>query len=180
MMIPHSSSLLESESESSNNGSVTKIENELNGWHVKPEFVFYPGSKGSPKGYYVGLYGKVDKYGITIPTETETNSFDVTGSFMRIGGGMIMGYQWLIKDKVSIDWWFLGLGLDSYTLSFESSSKNSEVITEEDKEEIKNSVTFMGKSPTVETSNNNKDVKVDFPSFLFPCFRFGLSVGYAF
>lgn len=179
MMIPHSSSVIESVEDLVNENSSTKMSNELWGWHIKPEFVCYPGKKGSPKGYYIGGYGKVDHYGLTMNVQTTKNEYDNGLGITRVGGGLIMGYQWLIANRVSIDFWFFGIGVDYYMMSASYKAKASESLSADDKKDIEDNVKAISADAAVKYING-REAKVDFPGIIFPCSRFGLSVGVAF
>jgi len=44
----------------------------------------------------------------------EEDYFDIHSSFSGLGLGVLIGYQWLIAKTVTIDWYFLGLGAQSF------------------------------------------------------------------
>jgi len=187
-MLPHEFKALSNqlnstadEQDQSYSTTTSNIKTELNGWHIKPEFVFYTGSE-AVRGYYIGLYGKIDRYSITFPVTVDHEKWKETGGINRIGGGMIMGYQWLIADKVSIDWYFLGLGIDSYTFDFKAKSNSSTVtnISQADLDDAEQQLSDAGLSGFKAEKTSSNSFKITSPSKLFPCFRTGLSIGYAF
>lgn len=89
------------------------IESRLTGYALTPEFRFYPGSKGAPKGFYIAPYLRYTNWKIStestyIDANNVTQNYDLTGKFTGIGGGLMIGMQWLVGDKFSIDWWIMG------------------------------------------------------------------------
>jgi hypothetical protein len=183
-MIKHSYSFLDDALADSSGGRDINsdfVKTGMSGWHVMPEILFYPGKKGATKGFYIGLYGKVDKYKFEMPVDVgDGYEYKGVASVGRVGGGMIMGCQWLIKDKVSIDWYFLGLGYNSNTLAVKVEKNGVWDITDEAVEDIESSFTdlpVVGSKIKAEKDVNS--IKVSVP-FSMPAFRFGLSVGYAF
>jgi len=95
----------------------------ISGYSITPEFRFYLGKKGAPRGFYLAPYFKYASYSITTnykftrvdtvpgppPTTVET-PFDwaIKGNYSFIGGGLMMGVHYIIKNRVSIDWGILG------------------------------------------------------------------------
>ncbi len=89
------------------------IESRLTGYALTPEFRFYTGSKGAPKGFYLAPYLRYTNFKIATQSEYRDDTgvdrkYDLTGKFTGFGGGLMIGMQWLIADKFSIDWWILG------------------------------------------------------------------------
>ena len=64
-----------------------------------------------------------------------TANFDA--GFSQIGLGAMIGYQWLIADRVSIDCNFFGLGVDRTVFGVDISSEDIDVDYEKWGEEIK-------------------------------------------
>ena len=91
----------------------------MSGYRITPEFRFYPSSnKSAPKGFFVGPY--ITYQDLTLKV---TNSAGVEGkaSLTTFGGGLILGYQWLISDIVALDL-FAGGGSSSGSVTVDSNS----------------------------------------------------------
>ncbi|MFK7948814.1 MAG: DUF3575 domain-containing protein [Saprospiraceae bacterium] len=170
-------------------GTVNNIqfdEGKLGGFLFAAEYRFY--TKGNaPKGFYISPYLKLNN-----------NKFDLTGSYNNnttgatniaseaslglfsasIGGNI--GYQWLIADKVSINWNILGLGLGINRVSGEFTAADNGVFDDfaQDVTEFLDAIPILP-NIAIESSNAEQTIKAS-DSFLFPAARVSLSVGYAF
>lgn len=86
----------------------------IKGWSIMPEVRLYPGMKGSPRGFYLAPYCRIDKYSTKFIQSLDMNGtsqdFDVTGSLGQTQFGLAIGSQWLIKKRVSIDVAWFGFG----------------------------------------------------------------------
>ena len=94
----------------------------FNGFGITPEFRFYLSETAAPEGFYAAPYLRYQSYKI------EETSPDIAGkaTFSGIGGGLIIGKQWIFKEKVALDI-FIG---PSYTsvgdLKIETGNSNTE------------------------------------------------------
>lgn len=87
------------------------------------ELRFYPGAKAL-KGFYLAPYFGLQKgtfadFDFNFPDETNpliTHGGNVDIGFNFIGGGIGIGNQWTIADRISIDILWVGLGVGSSTL----------------------------------------------------------------
>ena len=152
---------------------------------ITPEARYYlSGKKGAPKGLYLGAFLRYSQHSGTsiYPHERSDGSiaeFDGELKSNAFGGGLDLGIQWLIKDKISIDWTIIGIGVNKSVLDFRVESEN---MTPEDiidiTTEIKDNYTG-GDIFTLELTAGNDYVNAVYTGLL-PILRFGLSVGYAF
>jgi len=165
----------------------------FSGFNATPEIRLYPFSKrGAPYGFYLSLFGRYYNYGWDVPyiSSIDPNTGDqltANGDFTisGLGGGTTLGAQFLIKDRVVIDWFFTGGGVASATFSGEVSSPN---ITDDLAyyEDIGADLeTFYGDLPGINSSNLMVDIENEKASFslsnqLLPIIRVGLAVGVAF
>ncbi|MCO6501297.1 MAG: DUF3575 domain-containing protein [Vicingus serpentipes] len=190
-------------------GGTIDLKNRVTGFSISGEYRFYTSSlREAPRGFYFAPYIKYNKYKIETSTEfgyeatpsefadlTPTQQskatyngsgydIDVIGNFdagfRQLGLGAMIGYQWLIAQKVSIDWNFFGLGIDSYLFEVDITAEDMDVDYEkwgnEIREEMKD-FTIVGDKVNVTTENDKVSVKAP---FLFPNFKFAISVGIAF
>ncbi len=71
------------------------------GFGITPEYRFYLSESPAPKGVYIAPFVRYQSFNIK---DDETNS---EGDFSAFGGGVIIGKQWIFKEKISLDM-FLG------------------------------------------------------------------------
>lgn len=164
----------------------------LTGWKLTPEFRMYlKKEKGAPKGIYLAPYGRfsnskisttfdmsIDKNGDGV-LETSPGTLEL--SLSEKGFGLQIGAQWLIKDKVAIDWFWFGPRYAMQTVKLSASNStltptDYAIATSEFNAELANS-DIPGVDLTAETDGKAMFIK---ESFGMPWFRFGFSFGYRF
>jgi hypothetical protein len=110
----------------------------LSGFAIIPELRFYFGqaNAGTIKGFYLGPYLKFHRYGTESGVNydyTDGNGVtsnltpDLNINLTTIGGGLQLGYHFIIGEHFSIDWHFLGFGGDFHRLGANLDFKNSDV-----------------------------------------------------
>jgi len=155
--------------------------NDLKGISIAPEYRFYTGSKKALNGFYIAPYLKYSSYGISASGSYDGTYGDVSAKFSTLGGGMQLGTQWLINDRVSIDWSFFGIGLNRNTLSMRFETNDNEVDFENIEDDMRAGLddlpNFITKS--IKTESGSDYAKIKAPVFL-PAFRSNLSIGIAF
>ena len=76
------------------------------------EFRFYAGRKPGARGFYVSLYGRYSKLDIDYPydyqTDAKTYTVPLKASTTMWGAGLMIGAQWLIAKRVTLDWYIMG------------------------------------------------------------------------
>jgi hypothetical protein len=76
----------------------------FDGLGIIPEFRFYPGSYGAPRGFYCALFAKYQSFGLNTTVDmTGIPSYDAEATSSRIVGGLIMGGQIYAADVVVLD-----------------------------------------------------------------------------
>jgi hypothetical protein len=101
-------------------------------WGIDAEYRFYIKNKKAGSGFYIAPYGRCFNYTGSIESLYSTTVLDkpvkidgdLKTSIGALGAGVQLGAQWLIKDKVSIDWGFAGLGIDRYVFEVGVKSDN--------------------------------------------------------
>jgi hypothetical protein len=158
----------------------------ISGVSITPEFRWYPGKKvekQAPRGFYLSAYLRYAKYTANAFYTYKDSSYyplfvkDVPGttsiSYSGIGTGLMLGYQWVISNRVSIDWWILGAHGGSAVLSgsISASGMNAADAKEQiDAKHVPNLVTTV-------TGPNSLDLKQTGP---FAGLRTGFCIGIAF
>jgi len=76
------------------------------------EFRFYAGHKPGARGLYLSLYGRYSRLDIDYPydyqTDTKTYTIPLKASTTMWGAGLMIGAQWLIAKRVTLDWYIMG------------------------------------------------------------------------
>lgn len=151
---------------------------------VLPQYRFYLTRMDAPNGFYIGAYLKGKWRKLTINGNYHDDNgvnidASIRGGANTYGGGVQLGYQVLIKKRFSIDL-LLGLGLDHHSLNLSFISQDINADYQEWEQKLDESITtipIIGKHFKFDAGTDF--LKAQF-NFLFPAFRFGLSVGYAF
>lgn len=71
----------------------------LNGWAVTPEYRFYLSSTPAPNGLYVAPWVRYQN----MKAKEEGDATFVSGTLTSFGGGIVIGRQWIFKERVSMD-----------------------------------------------------------------------------
>ncbi len=111
---------------------------------VTPEFRFYPGSKGAPNGLYLApfvRYAKWDMVNVFEFTPEDTDPFDVKldGGLSYLAGGIMIGFQWQIGQRTTLDWWLAGPYIGAVDGSFFARGDQFE-MSEQDKRDLEQEV----------------------------------------
>lgn len=76
------------------------------------EVRFYSGKYAGARGFYLSLYGRYMDVTASVPSvfETDTRYYPLNyeGTLKGIAGGAMIGAQWLIAKRVTLDWYILG------------------------------------------------------------------------
>jgi len=110
-----------------------------------PSFRIYMGEKNpAPHGFYVSPYLSYNNNALNFSMEySHEGEANIPANFKvamgTIGAGIMIGNQWVIKDRVVIDFNYLGIGygLRNYSMKFVADDEN---IDYEELEEIVNEV----------------------------------------
>ncbi len=160
------------------NTSTTKLNTaDLKGYLFMPQFRFYSGD--APRGFYFAPNLTYGSYSMT-NTITDANSL-VTDGTIKIatkGIGALIGYQWLIGGRVSIDWNFFGLGVNATTLDFTYNAVSVQAIDDATNftNTLNNNPLFGGYVMKV----NSGTITVNGPTQILPALQTNFSLGIAF
>jgi hypothetical protein len=73
----------------------------LSGFGITPEYRIYLGEKAAPDGFYVAPFLRYNNYKLTY--ESPDNSPDEEATLTQFGGGVVVGRQWVFKERVTFD-----------------------------------------------------------------------------
>lgn len=173
--------------------------------------------KEIPRGFYLGPYFKYNHYSVKTssafeytltqdeyandltpnqqmeasPNPDGTFTMDVTSNFVasfnQMGLGIQIGYQWLISDRISVDFTIIGLGVESDAFIVDISSESIPVDYSEWGDEIQTEVRsfvnndFYDLSDKVEVQTDSDNVRVSLRPVILPAFKLTMiSIGFAF
>jgi len=161
-------------------GSIsTTDELKIKGFSISPEYRIYT-KENAPRGFYLAPYIQLKNYTAQFSGEVDGYYRDIKASYGNIGAGVQMGAQWLIKDRVSIDWYFFGLGVNRNTVKLTLTSDDPNIDFEQyerDAEESLRDVPFLENRIEPSSGDNYGEIKAN---LIFPATRAGLSFGVTF
>jgi hypothetical protein len=161
--------------------SDVKLNQIKSGLHSSIDYRFYAGKKDNLRGIYFAPYVRYWDYKFVMDDEIDGTIFDINTKVWSIGLGFQMGYQWLVSDKISIDWYFLGFGAEWLNTSAAYVTQNGSAFNystiEDDVLGVFDGFTFVEKRLTTEPVDDR--LKINLPVWL-PGVKTGISIGYAF
>jgi hypothetical protein len=178
--------LLEQDSNTTSVAANYITDSYMKGISVIPELRIYSKKKdGAPKGFYFGPYLKYSKYSIGYSGFFDGSYEATEGSVRSLGLGLSLGAHFLIAKRVSIDWNFISIGVNSNKFVMQYTSPGgyyagSQEEINEIEEDIQNDfkdIPFLGNKVDVELNGNSASVTT---KFWMPAIRSGLTIGVAF
>lgn len=91
------------------------------GFGVTPEIRFYMGSTASPEGFYVAPFIRYQNFDLTEEIS------DSKATLSNFGGGLLVGKQWLFKERVALDA-FIGPSYVSGSIKVETSGTDEGIF----------------------------------------------------
>ncbi len=153
---------------------------EFSGITATGEYRFYGKNKGAGRGFYFAPYARYANHKLTFNTDIQDNFTNVATQLSAVGLGGQIGMQWLVKDRVVIDWGILGLAAQWYTSKTTYTSPLGEEINfEEIKADLIAEIDDSPISNKLEFTTTENSLEAKLP-FLFGGARTYLSVGYKF
>lgn len=150
------------------------------GFHTSIEYRFYLGNHQPIKGFYLAPYLRYWNLNFQMKDIIDEDNFNIDAKVSSIGLGFQMGYHWLINNKFSIDWYFVGLGVERINLkgSYITAASGYNYSTiEDDVEDVFSGFKIIQNRLKTEVTPNALEVKL--PIWM-PGIKTGLSIGYAF
>ena len=116
----------------------------MSNFAVTPEIRFYAGKKGYGHGFYFSLFYRYARHEVgNISVDYQNNAgatrtATLTGSLTSNTGGFMLGSQWVIANRVALDWWIIGphFGAGKGTLS----GRNSSPISTDDQNSLRTEI----------------------------------------
>jgi hypothetical protein len=78
-------------------GATIADETRVRGFGITPEYRFYLSQKPAPQGFYVAPFARYQNLALT---DVE---LEFKGTLSSIGGGAVVGGQWLFNNRISLD-----------------------------------------------------------------------------
>ena len=146
------------------------------------EYRIYTGNKKAVRGFYVAPYFRYLEQSPGFFDEIDSRLFSVATSLNTFGLGAQLGYQLIIGNILTLDFYFFGAGVDWHTLNFKYELVQPEAgfdygSIKDNINEVFRDINYLEKRLEHTVYNDNLTSKLP---FLFPGFRGGISLGLAF
>lgn len=169
----------------------------LKGIAIVPEFRYYV-SGNAPKGFYLAPFARYAKYSISGIDELEEEGYPngegiATGTWKAVGGGLQLGVQWVTGSGITIDFAFLGIGINKYSISGRYTTDNLDENFLDTLLDIKTELDNPDEPYSSQTNENYTLTSMEHSSatsadgfvegelkFTYPAFRGVFSIGYNF
>lgn len=152
------------------------------GFHTSFEYRFYLQEGKTMQGFYLAPFVRHFNQRVKYTDMIDGDKFNVDVKALNFGIGAQLGYQIIIHEAFTLDFYFLGLSLDhysgtlNYTLSQPRSGFNYASITDNIDDTFED-YGFLSKNLKHNVQTDRDNVKVP---FFFPGIRIGISAGIAF
>lgn len=161
------------------------VERQINGLKVgnfafMPEVRYYFSKKGAFRGFYTGLFANIASYSANVPIQYDNNgkteTIPMSGKLTGITGGLMLGAQFKLSNKIYLDWWILGPQYGSSKGSL-SGQKN---MNAQEQQDLKDELEGLDIPLTKFTYNvNSTGATMDFKG-PWAGIRSGLCIGFRF
>ena len=91
-----------------NNASVDFSKMNVGSSAITPEVRFYVGKKKAMRGFYLGPFASFSNYKTDFPINFSNRSGIFSGNLKATTGGLQLGAQMRISNRIFLDWWILG------------------------------------------------------------------------
>jgi len=157
---------------------------------ITPEIRFYFG-KEAYKGFYVGIFGRYTSYDVKYPLQYDgvlasipgipsglipKESIDLSGNIRAFSGGITLGAQWKLSDRLYLDWLIIGPHIGSSKGKL-SGNKKLSAIEQEKINDVINDLDIPLLDYTYEVDNDGARMRFDGP---WAGARTSLGIGYRF
>jgi hypothetical protein len=152
------------------------------GLNTSVEYRFYMSGNSTPTGIYLAPYLRYFSQSALFSDQIDGKAFDVDTRLNTVGVGAQIGYQLIINEIFTFDFYFFGAGIDHHNLKMVYQLQQPQAgfdyrsITD-DVSEVFEDINCLESKLKHKVSDKNLTSKLP---FLFPGFRIGVSVGVAF
>jgi hypothetical protein len=84
---------------------------------ITPEVRFYVGKHGALRGFYLAPYARISTYNLEGPVKfsgsTQRKEAYFTGKLNNTTGGLMLGSQFRLSNRIYLDWWIIGASIGS-------------------------------------------------------------------
>lgn len=161
---------------------------ELGTMHIRAAYRHYTSQRMLPKGFYIEPYVKYLKISgngnveNTDFNDTYKGHIDVNLNSMNLG--FQLGTQFLIAKRITLDLYFLGLEAGILNGDINATSDLGDPYATHLKTYIENKIadlpSYVGDKLTVSQSADKKRINVNANNIIYPWYRGGFSIGFAF
>jgi len=150
------------------------------------ELRYYTGKHAGPRGFYVGAYGRYTdmsfSYQDTYNTTLQNYDLPYKGKLTGFGGGLMVGAQWLVTNRITFDWYIAGAHYGNMGGDVNVAQDLSE-LPESEKRELEADVEerfTIGGRQLIDATVTDAGVhgKVDAPFFGIRGFGFNLGIAF--
>lgn len=152
---------------------------EFSGLTATLEYRIYGKKKGAGRGFYYAPYLRYASHKLDFQSDIEGNFSNVNTELSAVGLGAQIGAQWLIKDRIVIDWGILGLAAQWYNFKSTFTAVGDDINFDEIRAELETDFDDSVLSNKLEFTSDENSLQAKMP-FLFGGARAYLSVGYKF
>ncbi len=160
------------------------------GFALTPELRFYPSKKRAAlNGFYIGPFFRYSKGGSGTTLILNNKTYDGDINFRSIGGGLMLGYQWILGEHFVLDWGFFGPRLGRYKMDLRAGpiAQGDRVNFINDVNEVLSGFNLGDNNTFIPTNQIDRffDSRGYFgsnsiPLGVFPAYRTTLSIGFSF
>lgn len=157
----------------------------ISGWAVTPEIKLFLG-KGNGRGFYFAPFYRYEKLDLNAKYNYDDDgvkkSVSLAGNYKSSGVGMMMGVQFLIANRVNIDWWIVG---PYYSMNSTNLNSNHDNLSATQQENLRNTLNDLALDKKLVKLNveanvgqNQSSAKISGTSMLFRAM--GITLGIKF
>ncbi|MFN5333711.1 MAG: DUF3575 domain-containing protein [Bacteroidota bacterium] len=126
---------------------------------ITPELRFYVGRKGYGRGFYLAPYYRYATFnvkGLKVELDNGNDNIVFSGKLTTQNIGFMLGAQWMISKRISLDWWIVGAQIGSHSSNLKG-EKDIPLTDDEraDIERFSKDITFPNLNLKTEFIDNN-------------------------
>lgn len=152
---------------------------------ITPEYRFYLSKKEAPGGFYIAPFARYTHLNIDqdyryTPASGIEHVANLRGHFNGIGGGAMIGMQWMLGKRVTLDWWILGPFIGDLDAEFNGTDDMSD-LSAQDKANLERDIEDVDIPLwTIDATIGNNIVTAKIKGPFYGVRAFGVSIGIRF